>query len=340
MVITDRKLRSKGFVGLVNLGNTCYMNSVLQCLSNDIPMTKYLLSLDESKFSNNRFQEILYCFRVLLNELWGDNFSLKPTSLKRNINYNFDKYNNKKQHDAHEFLMDMLDMLDRSIREKTVTVMASKFSSKKYKQSVKEWLSCFNNKTSYISKRYAGQYQIRYDCRRCDEKFYKYDPFMSLMLEVPSKGTKYTTIDLLKKHLKYDFVNAKCEDCCTNYNDPDYNITEHEVTRSFFKLPDVLVLTLKRYDSSLNKLNVKIDVDKTLDFSDWYDTNSDDSVVYNLKSMICHEGATIDTGHYYSIIKRDGEYKVYDDTRIHHVDIEDYDDTTPYILFYEKTLNK
>lgn len=34
----------RGLTGLQNLGNTCFMNSCLQCLSNTIPLTEYFLS--------------------------------------------------------------------------------------------------------------------------------------------------------------------------------------------------------------------------------------------------------------------------------------------------------
>ena len=120
--------KTPGTVGIQNHGNTCFMNAVLQCLSNTDWFSKYFITKQykddlkgktfSKKFSGTKF-EVTEHLGALFDSLWSlkcdNNIS---SALKHVIGKSNGQYKGSEQHDAQEFLLWLLDRVNEDLTVK------------------------------------------------------------------------------------------------------------------------------------------------------------------------------------------------------------------------------
>lgn len=123
----DRKASStiEGQCGLWNIGNTCFMNSVLQCLSQTQDLSKFVrsgaaltASIDKGSTSSTKDQKIWSEFCKLIHQMWqAGTKSVNPSELKMAVSSKYRMYSGSAQQDAQEFLRYLLDALHGALNK-------------------------------------------------------------------------------------------------------------------------------------------------------------------------------------------------------------------------------
>uniref|UniRef100_A0A8C5Y9J0 ubiquitinyl hydrolase 1 n=1 Tax=Microcebus murinus TaxID=30608 RepID=A0A8C5Y9J0_MICMU len=108
----------QGVTGLRNLGNTCYMNAILQCLCSISPLVEYFLSGKYITALQKDCSEVATAFAYLMTDMWlGDSDCVSPEIFRSALGNLYPAFMKKTQQDAQEFLIYVLNELHEALKK-------------------------------------------------------------------------------------------------------------------------------------------------------------------------------------------------------------------------------
>ncbi|CAI9100997.1 OLC1v1038211C1 [Oldenlandia corymbosa var. corymbosa] len=194
--------RTRGLAGLQNLGNTCFMNSALQCLVHTPSLLQYFLNdfSDEINQDNplGTNGELAIAFGKLLRRLWlSGEGTVPPRGFKAKLGSFAPQFSGYNQHDSQELLAFLLDGLHEDLnRVKQKPYIEAKDYDGRPDEEVADELWRYHKarNDSIIVDVFQGQYKSTLVCPICSKISYTFDPFMYLSLPLPSTAMRDMTV--------------------------------------------------------------------------------------------------------------------------------------------------
>ncbi|KAL8242612.1 hypothetical protein R6Q59_012914 [Mikania micrantha] len=304
--------------GLVNCGNSCYANAVMQCLMSTKPLAIYLLHRSHSRKCCAKSWCLMCALEHYVTTLSGEPLSLSSILLHmRSVNC---QIGDGSQEDAHEFLRLLI-----------TTMQSICLEGLGGENAVDPKLQ----ETTFIQHTFGGQLLSKVKCLKCHHESDKYENFMDLTLEILGR------VDCLEDALAQftspeDLEGENMYRCgrCGDYVRARKQLAIHEA-------PNILTIVLKRFqEGSYGKLNKCITYPEMLDMIPFMTGKDDIPPLYMLYGVVVH----LDTmnasfsGHYISYVKDfQGNWSRIDDAQVQRVPLHQVMSEGAYILFYMRS---
>ncbi|OVA10645.1 Ubiquitin carboxyl-terminal hydrolases family 2 [Macleaya cordata] len=301
--------------GLENLGNTCFLNSVLQCLTYTEPLASYMQSgKHKSSCHIAGFCAMCAIQNHVSRALQSTGRILAPKDLVMNLRCISRNFRNARQEDAHEYMVNLLESMHKCSLPSGVPSQ----SPSAYEKSL-------------VHKIFGGRLRSQVKCTQCSYCSNKFDPFLDLSLEI-------LKADSLRKALSHFTATEQLDGGERQYHCQRCKQKVRALKQlTVDKAPYVLTIHLKRFGSHVpgQKINKKVEFGPTLDLKPFYSGSHEGDLKYTLYGVLVHAGWSTHSGHYYCFVRTStGMWHSLDDNRVVQVSERTVLEQKAYMLFY------
>ena len=336
----------RGLTGLANLGNTCFMNSALQCLSHSYDLNNFLkLGTFKKKLNKKAESLILLEWNKLRELIWSENCIISPGGFLSSVQKvakikDETLFTGFAQNDLIEFLTFVIDCFHTAIYRE----VDMKITGETITETDKLAKSCFGMMKNMYKKEYSELLNIFYGIHvskiSTPENEYLSsapEPFLTLDLPLPIESQinnktcsliecldQYTKVEVLDGDNKYE-------------TDAGNKVVAHKQIL-FWSLPEVLIISIKRFSNAIKKNQSLVNFPLAgLDMSKYVVGYDKESYVYDLYG-VCNHGGSVFGGHYTAAIKNaNGKWYSFNDQQISEIsDQNKIVSPKAYCFFYRK----
>lgn len=301
----------KGVTGLMNMRNTCYLNSTLQALRHNTEMTAFFLENKHEPWVNRKKSEpkveLVRGYADLLKTLWSGSKPayVRPEGFIQAMMPSakaagFDHFLVPQQHDSHEVLVFLLDQLHEGLAEE-VNIQITRPPPQTQKDraiqaALEAWKRFFGKQYSPLTEMIYGLLRVTMTCKECNKSVDNWESFNCLKMPITKTSEPPTIEEMLTEELKEEEIEGyACEHC---------KPTRTTAIRkpSIWRLPRMICLVAKRFSYDGRKIHTPIQFPnyESITFGQFFSKDSPEPSQkhkYQCFAIVDHHGSS-GGGHY------------------------------------------